>query len=150
MSPRSSPLYAFATSNASENNPTTLPCPLLHLRANAIEHRFGNSSLMYDLSVTATSVPLEIDLSSHATPPDTDMCSHSHMSPQDCSTSRNKNGAGVCITLGAVESSRQCSPASVGCNEHIISCLWQGGLGSTGINLVFALRQRHLLFYRQH
>jgi hypothetical protein len=128
MSPRSSPLYAFATSNASENGPTTLPCPLLHSRTNAAEHRFRNSSLMYDPSVTATSVPLAIDLSSHATPPDTDMCSHSHIFPHDCSTSRKKDGAGVCMTLGAIESSCQWSPSRVGCTEHIISCSWRGWL----------------------
>ncbi len=46
ISPRSSPQYAFAMIKDSENDPTTLPRPLLHSRTNAAEHRFGNSSLM--------------------------------------------------------------------------------------------------------
>jgi hypothetical protein len=128
MSPSSSPLYAFATSNTFENNLTTLPRLLLHLRTNTTEHRFGNRSLMYNTSVRVTSVPLEIDLSSHTTPLDTHMCSHSHMFPHDCSTSRKEDGTGVCVKLGAIESSCQCSPSSVSCTEHIISCLGQGWL----------------------
>jgi hypothetical protein len=39
MSPRSSPWYAFATARRSENDPTIWPCPLLHSRIKAAEHK---------------------------------------------------------------------------------------------------------------
>jgi hypothetical protein len=122
MSPSNSPLYAFATSSASKKDPTTLPHLLLHSSTNAAEHRRGYNSLMYNPSMTATSVPSEIDFSNHVTPPNTDICSHSHVFPQDCSTSKNKNGVGFCMAHGAMDRRRQCSPSKVGCTKHIILC----------------------------
>ncbi len=106
----------------SENDPTTLPCPLLHSSTNNVEQKVGNSSLIYDPSVTATNVPLEIDCSSHATPLNTYICSHSHVFPQDCSTSKNKDGAGFCVVHGAMERRCQCSPSRVSCTKHIVLC----------------------------
>jgi hypothetical protein len=75
---------------------------------------------MKDPSVTATSVPSMIDLSTHSIPPDTDMCSHNHVFPHDCSTLRNVDGAGMGLALGTLERRRQCSPSNVGCTEHNI------------------------------
>jgi hypothetical protein len=124
--PNNSPLYAFATSSSFEKNPTTLPHPFLHSRTKAAEHKVGYSSLIYEPSVTATVVPSEIDYSIQANPPDTDMCSHSHVFPQDCSTSKNMDSVGFCITHGAVERRCQCSPSRVSCTEHIILCSWLG------------------------
>jgi hypothetical protein len=69
--PNNSSLYAFATSSVSENDPTTLPRPLLHSSTNAVKHKVGNISLIHDPFVTAANVPSAIDCSSHATPPDT-------------------------------------------------------------------------------
>jgi hypothetical protein len=48
--PSNSPLYAFATSSVSKNDPTTLPHPLLHSSTNSVEHKVGNSSLIYSFS----------------------------------------------------------------------------------------------------
>ncbi len=73
MRPSNSPLYAFATSSASKKDATTLLHPLLHSSTNAVEHRLGYRSLIYNPSVTATSVPVEIARSNHATPPYTDI-----------------------------------------------------------------------------
>jgi hypothetical protein len=73
--PKSSPRYAFATNNASKDDPNTLPRPLLHSSTNDAKHKFGNNFLMYNPPMTATSVPLEIESLSHSTPPDTDRCS---------------------------------------------------------------------------
>ncbi len=128
MSPSNSPLYAFATSSTSKKDPTTLLRLLLHSSMNAAEHRCGYYSLMYDPSVTATSVPSEIDFSNHVTPPDTDICSHSHVFPQDCSTSKNKDSVGFCVAHGAMNKRHQCSPSKVSCTEHIILCARLGWL----------------------
>jgi hypothetical protein len=83
MRPSNSPLYALATNNASKNAPTIRPQPLEHSRIKAAKHRLGNSSLMYDPSVTATKDPSEIDSQSHDTPPITCRCSHSQVFPQE-------------------------------------------------------------------
>jgi hypothetical protein len=128
MSPSNSPLYAFATSSASKKDPTTLLHLLLHSSMNTAEHRCEHNSLMYNPSMTATSVPLEIDFSNHVTPPDTDICSHSHVFPQDCCTSKNEDGVGFCMAHGAVDRRCQCSPSKVGCTEHIILCARLGWL----------------------
>ncbi len=118
--PKSFPRYAFVTSSASENDPNTRPHPLLHSNMNDAEHKFGNNSLMYNPSVMATSVPLEIQPLSHATPPNTDRCPQSHVFPHDCNTSKNDDKARVGLVLGAVESRRQCSPSCVDCTNHIL------------------------------
>ncbi len=120
--PSNSPVYAFATSSASKNDPITLPRPLLHSSTNAVKYKVGNSFLIYDPSVTATNVPSEIDCFSHATPPDTYICSHSHVFPRDCNTSKNKDGAKFCVAHGAMERRCQCFPSRVGCTKHIVSC----------------------------
>ncbi len=75
-----------------------------------------------------TIVPSEVYFSSQTTPPVTDMCYHSHVFPQDCSTSRNVDSVGFCIVHGVVKRRRQCSPSRVGCTDHIISCSWLGWL----------------------
>ena len=61
MGPSSSPLYMLATNNASKNIPMMRPQPLEHSRIKAAKHRLGNSSLMFDPSVTATKEPSKID-----------------------------------------------------------------------------------------
>jgi hypothetical protein len=114
MRPSNSPLYAFATSSASKMDPTTPPRPLLHSSMNTAEHRLGYSSLIYDPSVTATSVPVEIARASHGTPLYTDICSHNQVFPHDCNTSKNKLGVGFCWALGAVDRRRQRLPSRVG------------------------------------
>ncbi len=81
ISPRSSPRYAFATAEPSENDPVIRPRPFLHSKTNAAEHRWGYNSLMYEPSVTATSVPLLIERCIQSVPPDTFMLSHSHVLP---------------------------------------------------------------------
>jgi hypothetical protein len=68
INPRSLPLYVFATSCASENDPHMRLRLLLHSRTNAAEHRLGYSLRIYDPSVTATSVPSRIACCSHSTP----------------------------------------------------------------------------------
>jgi hypothetical protein len=75
---------------------------------------------MYNLSMSMTSVPMEIESLSHSTPPDTDRCSQSHVFPHDCNTSKNDDGAVVGLVLGAVESRQQRSPSSVDCTKHNI------------------------------
>jgi hypothetical protein len=69
ISPRSLPLYAFATSCVSKKDPNMRLQPLLHSRTNAAEQRLGYSSRIYDQSVTATSVPSRIACCSYSTPP---------------------------------------------------------------------------------
>jgi hypothetical protein len=111
-----------------KNDSATLPRPLLHSSTNAVKHKVGNSSLIYDPFVTATNVPSEIDCSSHASPPDTGICSHSHMFPQDCSTSKNEDSARFCVVHGVMDRRCQCSPSRVGCTKHIVSCTLLGWL----------------------
>ena len=125
MRPRSSPWYAFATARLSENNPVTQPWPFPHSRTKAAEHRWGNNSLMYDPSVTATRDPSRIECCIHSVPPDTDIFSRSHVFPHDSSTSRNIDGVGLTSVVQAVERSRQYSPSRVGCTEHTVLSCWR-------------------------
>ncbi len=69
----------------------------------AAKHTFGNNSLMYDPSVTATSVPSAIDSSTHVSPPVIDTCSYSHVFPHVINTSLNVDGMGVGFAMGATE-----------------------------------------------
>ncbi len=59
--PSNSPRYAFATADPSENDPVIRPRPLPHSKTNAAEHKWGYNSLMYEPSVTPTSVPSLIE-----------------------------------------------------------------------------------------
>jgi hypothetical protein len=70
ISPKSSPLYAFATVRDSEKDPIIQPWPLVHSSTNAAEQRFGYSLQIYDPSVTATNVPSLIASCSQSTPPE--------------------------------------------------------------------------------
>ena len=119
-SPRSSPLYAFATDRASERDPTMRPRPLEHSMTNAAEHRFGYISRIYDLSVTATSEPSAMDSFIHDSPPDTCRCSHSQVFPHDRRMSRKDVGAWYGLASGSDDVRRQHSPPRVGSTEQIV------------------------------
>jgi hypothetical protein len=106
IKPSSSPLFAFATYNASENEPIKHPYPFLHLITKAAEQRFRYNSQIYNLSVTATRVLSRITSCSQLNPPVIKMLSHNHVLPQECNTSRNVCGVGVKIAADAKDVSR--------------------------------------------
>jgi hypothetical protein len=117
-----SPLYVFATNDASDSLPIICPQPLLHSRTNAAEHRFGNNSQVYNPSVTAIRVLLVIDLLNQDTPPVTVKCFHSQVFPHDCNTSKKEVGASFGLTYGSVDMRHQCFPPSGDWTEKIVFC----------------------------
>ncbi len=92
ISPSKSPWYAFATRSDLENDPIRPPNPLLHSNTNAVEHRFGYCSRMYQPSVTAMREPSCNALCSQLHPPAIEMLSHSHVLPHEYSPSMNVQG----------------------------------------------------------
>jgi hypothetical protein len=120
MMPRSSPLYAFATSDASKNVPTICPCPLEHSRTNTAEHRLGYISRMYDPSVTATSNPSAMESCSQDFPPVTVRCSHSQVFPRDRRTPRKDVGARLGLACGSEDVRCQPSPPRVDSTKQIV------------------------------
>jgi hypothetical protein len=120
MMPRSSPLYAFATSDASKNVPTIHPRPLEHSRTNAAEHRLGYISRMYNPLVTATSDPLAMESCSQDSPPVTVRCSHSQVFPHNRRTPRKDVGARLGLACGSEDVRRQPSPPRVDSTKKIV------------------------------
>jgi hypothetical protein len=108
IKPSSSPLYVFATNNASENEPINCPHPFLHSITKAAEQRFGYYLQIYDPSVTAPRVSSQITSCSQLNPPVIEMLSHNHVLPQECNTSRYVWGVGVEIAADAKDVS--CHP----------------------------------------
>jgi hypothetical protein len=100
MRPRSSPLYAFATSSPSENVPTMHPHLLEHSRTKAAEQRLGYIYRMYDPSITATSKPSAMESCSQASPPVTLRCSYSHAFPHKRRMPRKDEGARLTVASG--------------------------------------------------
>jgi hypothetical protein len=120
MRPRSYPLYAFATNNASENVPTMRPLPLEHSRMNAAEHRLGYISRMYNPLVTATSKPLAMESCIQDSPPVTFRCSHSQVFPHDRRILRKDIGAWLGFARGSEDVRRQPSLPRVDSTKQII------------------------------
>ncbi len=56
ISPRSSPLYAFAEAENSAKEPTNLPDPAEHSKKKAVEQRSVRSEGMYEPSATIIQV----------------------------------------------------------------------------------------------
>ncbi len=120
MRPRSFPLYAFATSNASKNVPTMCPCPLEHSKTKVTKHRLGYISRVYDPLVTATSKPLAMESCSQDSPPVTIRCSHSHVFPHNQRTPRKDVGAQWGLARGSEDVRCQRSPPRVDSTELIV------------------------------
>jgi hypothetical protein len=66
--PSNSPRYAFACRLCSGKERTGRPLPFVHSNITAAEHSCGQSSLIYDPSVTPTRVFSSIALTSHSPP----------------------------------------------------------------------------------
>ena len=77
--PRSSPRYALAADEPSENDPIIHPLPPKHSNTKAAEHKLGYRSLIYEPSVTATRLPGRIDSSIQWSSPTSHRESHIHV-----------------------------------------------------------------------
>jgi hypothetical protein len=93
--PSSLPLYALLPIESSAKDPMIHPRPVVNSRTKAVEHKFGYSCLMYDPSMTVTRELSWMAPGIHCVPPSINMCSHSHVHPQSCSTSRNDSKRGA-------------------------------------------------------
>jgi hypothetical protein len=120
MRPRSSPLYAFATSSSSENVPLMRPCLLEHFRMKAAKQQLGYISRMYDPSVPATSKPSAMESCSQASPPITLRCSHSHVFPHKQRTPRKDEGARLTVASGLEDVRCQHSPPRVDSTKQMV------------------------------
>ncbi len=120
MRPRSSPLYAFATSSPSENDPTMRPCLIEHSRTKAAKHRLGYISWMYNPSVTATSEPSAIESCSQVSPPVTLRCSHSHVFPHKRRMPRKDEGAWLTVASGLEDVRHQHSLPRVNSTKQMV------------------------------
>ncbi len=118
-----SPLYAFATSSASENDSINQPCLFAHSSTNAAEQRFRYSLQIYEPSVPATRVPSWIAFCSQLNPPMIKILSHNYVLPHDCNTSRNDCGMEGKIAAGAEGVSCYPPQACVGLTKQIVPLL---------------------------
>ncbi len=120
MRPRSSPLYAFATSSPSENVPTMYPHLLEHSRMKAAKRRLGYISRMYNSSVTATSEPSAMESRSQASSPVTLRCSHSHVFPHKRRTPRKDEGARLTVASSLEDARHQHSLPRVDSTKQMV------------------------------
>jgi hypothetical protein len=118
ISPRNSPLYAFATSSASKKDSIKHPWPLAHSIMNAAEQNYWYSSWRYKPSMTATNVLFLMAFCSQLYPLVTKRCSHSHV----CNTNVTSPGmffwAVTGFGLDAVDVSHHLPLACVGSTEQ--------------------------------
>ena len=122
IKPSSSPRYAFATCDVSENDPIIRPRPFVHSNTKAAEHRFGYCSRRKEPSVTARREPSEMAAGSQSWSPVRARLSHSHVFPQERSTSMNVRRGGVGAPAWATDVRRHppCPcPACVGSTEQM-------------------------------